>query len=107
MDAKHLIGRFEFAQRKADTFLPDVDVFSVAALQFDQLIPTNFSNSRIRRGALICFLVDPDQFGNWIALECRAIEKIFPPVNHHAELSAPITDMIVANNLMTKKRSDP
>ena len=51
-------------------------------------------------------LVNADQLRNRIALQRRAIEQIFPAVNHHPELRAPIADMIVADDVVAEEGGD-
>ena len=61
---------------------------------------------RIGCRSLVCLLVDANNLGEWIALESLSIQQIFPAVNHHAKLRAPVADVIVSDHFMPEKLRD-
>ena len=107
MNVEHLIGAFEFFHGKVDGFFPDREIFRVACLEFDQFFADRLPDLSVGCNLFVGLFVDANQLGNRIALERRAIQQILPAVNHHPELRAPIADVIVANDFVAEKRSDP
>ena len=107
MNVQHLIGVVEFFHRKVDRLFPNREILRVAGLEFDQFLADRLSYFEVACRFFIGLLVDANQFRDRIAFERSAVEQIFPAVDHHPELGAPIADVIVANDLVTEKRRDP
>src|SRR5204863_10193753 len=47
MDVEQFVNVLEILHREGDTLVPNIEVFSVAALQLDQFLATAFPNLRI------------------------------------------------------------
>ena len=86
--------------------LPDVDVFPVAGLELYQLLAACFANIWVTGCSLVCFFVNAHNLGKRIALQRLSIQQIFPAVNDHPELRAPIAKMIIANDFVPEKLRD-
>src|SRR6266496_1934201 len=106
MDIQQLVNALEILHGEGDTFVPDVEIFLVARLEFYQLLAAGFANSRVLGCSLVRFLVNAHYFCERIALQRLSIEQILPAVNHHPELRAPVADVIVANHFESEKLRD-
>jgi hypothetical protein len=106
MNIEQFVHVLEVLHGEGDAFVPDVDVFLVAGLQFYQFLATGFPYLRITGSECVRFLVNADDLCEWILLEGALIQQIFPAVNHHAELSPPVADVIVADHFVPEKRCD-
>ena len=82
-------------------------ILRVAGLEFDQFLAHRLPYFEVACRFFIGLLVDANQFRDRIAFERSAIEQIFPAVDHHPELGAPIADVIVANDVVAEKGGDP
>src|SRR4029434_6995785 len=60
MDVEQFVDVLEVLHGKGDAFVPDVDVFPVAGLQFYQFLAAGFSNLRITGRQSVRLLVNPD-----------------------------------------------
>ena len=96
----------EVLHGEGDAFVPDVDVFLVACLQFYQLLATGFPDLGIAGRQRVGFFVNADDLCQRILLKRALIQQVFPPVNHHAKLSPPVADVIVADHFVAEKRRD-
>ena len=107
MNVEHLISALEFLQGKVDRLFPDREILRVARLKFDQLLPDRLPHLGVGGRFFVGLFVNANQLGDRVALQRRAIEQIFPAVNDHAELRAPIADVIVADDFVAEKGGDP
>src|SRR5262249_53876293 len=87
-------------------FGPNVQVFGIAGLQPNEFGAAGFLYNRVRLAQLVGRLVDTDQFGDRVASQGVAVEQMFPAVNYHPELGAPVADVIVANHVVAQKCRD-
>ena len=100
------VNALEILHRKRDAFVPNICVFLVAGLQFYQFLAAGFTHFRVLARSFVCFLVNPDNLGQRIALQRLSIQEIFPTPNDHPELCSPVADVIIANHFVPKKFSD-
>ena len=107
MDVENFVGGFEFLHRKRDAFIPDAQVFLVAGLQLDEFVAAGLAHRLVALAQVVGRFVNPDQLGDRVARQRVAIEQMFPAVNHHPELRAPVADVVVANDVVPKKTRDP
>ena len=76
-------------------------------LQPNEFFATGRAHRFVGRRALVRLLINADQLRDRIGRERLAIEQMLPSVNHHAELRAPIADVIIADHIVAEKRGDP
>ena len=107
VDVEQFVNVLEILHRERHAFIPDVDVFLVARLQLDQLLAARLANLRIICRSLVCLLVNPHDLSQWIALQSLLIQQIFPSVNDHPKLGAPVANVIIADNFMPEELRDP
>src|SRR4029077_12436325 len=106
MNIEEFVHALEVLHGEGDAFVPDVDVFLVACLQFYQFLATGFPNPGIAGRQRVRLLVNADDLCQWISLKRALIQQVLPAVNYHAELSTPVADVIVADHLVPEKRRD-
>src|SRR5262245_1935391 len=76
MNVEQFVHVLEVLHGESHAFVPDVDVFLVAGLQFYQFLATSFSNLWIARGDCVRLLVNADDLGKWIPLKRLLVEEI-------------------------------
>ena len=69
MNIQQLVHVLEVLHGKSNAFVPNIDVFLVAGLQFYQFLATGFSDLRIAGRQCVCLLVNADDLGQWILLK--------------------------------------
>src|SRR6266498_2054790 len=106
MNIEHFIHMLEVLHGEGDAFVPDVDIFLVAGLQFYQLLATGFPNLGIAGRQRVRLLVNADDLCQGILLKRALVQQVLPAVNHHTELSPPVADVIVADHFVPEKRCD-
>ena len=62
---------------------------------------------RIASRSFIRLLVNAHDLGKRIALHGLSIQQIFPAVNDHTELRAPVANVVIADYLMPEESRDP
>ena len=105
MHIEQLINALKVLHRERHAFVPNIHVYLVAGLQFHEFLAAGFANVRIATGPFVCFLVNAHNFCERIALERLSIQQVLPAVNDHPELCAPVADVIIADNFVSKKLS--
>ena len=103
---ERVVDFLQAAFRDLDALLPDGEVFRIAGLEFDQLVLAGFEHGGIGLGGGVHLAVDADQLGDRIGFERGGIEQGFPAVEDHAELGAPVADVVVADDLVAEEPRD-
>ncbi len=107
MDVEEIVGSLEFLHRERDALVPDADIFLVAGLQPNEFGAAGIAHRFIVLAQLVGRFVNPDQLRNRVAREGLAIEEVFPAIDYHPELRAPVADVVVANHVVPEKFRDP
>src|SRR4029077_7377066 len=81
-------------------------IFRIAGLQLNQLLTAGLAHIGISSASFVGFLVDSNEFTNRVTFQGIPIEKILPTVNHHPELSSPIAEMVITDDIVPKVRCD-
>src|SRR5678815_3911337 len=76
MNIEQFVYVLEVLHGEGDAFVPDVDVFLVASLQFYQLLATGFPNLRIAGRQRVRLLVNADDLGQWVLLKRALIQQV-------------------------------
>ena len=103
LHAQPAVNGIELHLRKADHLFPNGDVFGIAGLEFHEFGLGLFEAGGIRIALGVDDLVEAFQFGNGIAFERRAVQGLCPADQQLAKLRAPVTNMIVRNDVMPQQ----
>jgi hypothetical protein len=106
VNVQPLVDPAQLCEREINALPPDGQVLRITLLQFHQLFAACRQDGLVgfRRG--VHSLVAADQLCDGIAREGLLIENGLPPVENHAELGAPVPDVIVGDDLVPHKCGD-
>ena len=109
MIERHIQAVIDFLETPAghlDALFPDRKVFSVAGLEFHQFRFAYLKDGRIRVGGGIDIPIDTEKLGDRIVGERLMTEDRFPSMENHAELGAPVADMVIGDDMISEKAGD-
>src|SRR5437763_15435887 len=103
MDVQQIVNALEIPQRIPDALIPDLAILFVAGLELYQFLAAGFTNLRITGRSLVCLLVNAHDLGDRSALQSLRSQQVFPTVDDHSELRAPVADGICATEFVSNK----
>ena len=74
MNVEQLVNVLEILHRERDALVPDIGVFFIAGLKFDQLLATGVTHRRIGCRSCVCLFINANDLGQRITLERVSIE---------------------------------
>ena len=101
------INALEGSARDLHEFVPQRGIGLVSLLQFGQLFARPICQGRIRCGLGLDLFVDALHFGQGVLLIRRPVKKRTIADNQHAELGAPVAQMIVRLHRVAAKTQHP
>ena len=96
----------ELVEGEGDAAGPDFFVFGVALLEFDELVPAGVEDGGVGLGLGVDGFVEAEEFGDGVGVECGGVEQGFPAVEDHAELGAPVADVVVGDDFVADEAGD-
>ena len=101
--AQPLVDRVELDARQGDHLAPDAEVLLVAALEFDQFLPGGFERGGIGFALGADLLVEALHLADGVGLQRGGVQVALPGDQQHAELRAPIAQVIVGDDLVAQQ----
>ena len=105
-DAKHSVESLELLPGKSHRLIPDAEVLHVTLLEFHQLVADGLLDCRVGLLKGINLAVEADEFGDRGLLKGLLVEEVLPAVDDFSELGAPVTDVIIGDDLMAEMTGD-
>ena len=96
----------ELVEGEGDAAGPDLFVFGVALLEFDELVAAGVEDGRIGLGLGVDGFVEAEEFGDGVGVEGGGVEQGFPAVEDHAKLGAPVADVVVGDDFVADEAGD-
>ena len=98
LDAELVVDFLEGGHRDLVDVFPDGEVFGIAGLEFHEFLAGFFEHGGIGVGGVVADFVEAFELFEWLALEGGGIELAFVGPDEFAELSAPVADVIIADD---------
>ena len=102
-DVEAVVNFLQAVLGNVDALLPDREVIGVAGLEFDELGFARIEHGRVFLGGGVDHAIDADQFGDRGGFQSGLVEEVVPAVNDHAELGAPVADVIVRDDVESEE----
>lgn len=96
----------ELVEGEGDATSPDLFVFGVALLKFDELESAGIEHGGIGLGFGVDGFVKAKEFGDGVGVKGGGVEQGFPAVKDHAELGSPVADVVVGNDFVADEACD-
>jgi hypothetical protein len=96
----------ELVEGEGDAAGPDLFVFGVALLEFDEFVAAGVEHGGVGLGLGVDGFVEAEQFGDGVGVERGGVEQGFPAVEDHAELGAPVADVVVGDDFVADEAGD-
>ena len=84
--------------------MPQGEVFRVASLKSDQLALCGIQNGGVFLATRAHIFVNAFHLREWIVVQSGSVEDRFPTMQQHPKLGAPVTDVIIANDVVSDER---
>ena len=103
IDTEAAVNLVELMPRQLDHFIPNGEVFGVAALQLDELAPGADEDGLVLFAGGVDEFVEALHLGEGVPAKRVPIEVFLPADEQFAELRAPVADVIVGDNAVAEQ----
>ena len=105
-NAQAIVKRLESLQAVRHELAPEGPVFGVAGVELGGLGLRRRLDGRVALlDSILGQAIKPRQLAHGIGRIARLVARVFPTPENHAELRAPVAQVVVANHAMSQRRS--
>jgi hypothetical protein len=106
VDVELAVNLAQLLQRKGHAARPDFHVVRIALLELHEFVAAGGQHGLVGLRLRVHRLVNADEFLDGIFVERCMIEDRLPAVQDHAELRAPVADVVVGDDLVADEAGD-
>jgi len=101
--AEPRINRVELFLRQRKHLVPDLQVFSVTALKFDEFLAGGVPDGVHGFAGGADHFIEPLHLAEGIGFQRVGLEMLFPAEQQQAELRAPVADVVVGDDTVAEQ----
>ena len=106
--AQAVVDRLERPQAVGHELLPEGPVLGIAGVELGGLGPRGVLDGRVAGlDSILGQAIEPGQLADRVGREARLVAGVLPAPEDHAELRAPVAQVVVADDLVPERREDP